>query len=578
MSFTVYWFIFWMIYDMLFHCHHQLYFTDVFSAVGALLPFIALYMRQLGLSESETGIIYGTMPFIGFLTKPLLGAVSDRTGKPKVMLSASCILSALFYVLLLVVPRIEETKVPKIRTSVICDQFDSYISDCFIVNRTTSQQKCPVSFDDYLLLHQRAEATTENYLNNSIRGNNSFKSYTVIDNSEEISFDNALQCTFRCHIKSSSISVSVCFTNDSNDLTNSKCSGVETKREKESHLTFTLANVSDIAAREVKQDRQRLGNEECRDYDLKSLMYKDAIYFQMLCQEEATLSCDAECSNDTEVNCVNKKETSSSETFWLFFVIFLFANIAFSPVVSLGDAMAYDILGQQHRNRWGKQRLWGTVSFAILALGTTFIMDEISEDKNNINFSISFYICGVFFVASGIVACLMPISDEILCSGMVKHIRKLLSHGQVTVFLCVILLFGFFTGCIEAFLFWFLADELKNTQQIIPGLALLFNCISETFLLFAAGYIIKRISHLYCLYIVMITYAVRFIGYSFLSNPWQVLIIEPTHGVTFGIMWATATSYASIITPKGLSGTVQGLLGGIHFGLGIVSIYCVYHT
>jgi hypothetical protein len=76
-----------------------------------------------------------------------------------------------------------------------------------------------------------------------------------------------------------------------------------------------------------------------------------------------------------------------------------------------------------------------------------------------------------------------------------------------------------------------------------------------------------------CLYIAFVAYTVRFIGYSFLTNAWFVLPIELLHGLTFGLMWAAATSYGSIITPPGMSGTIQGLISGVHFGFGNYILY-----
>lgn len=66
----------------------------------------------------------------------------------------------------------------------------------------------------------------------------------------------------------------------------------------------------------------------------------------------------------------------------------------------------------------------------------------------------------------------------------------------------------------------------------------------------------------------MAALTIRLLGYSLLINPWFVLIIEPLHSITFGLMWASAANYANILAPPGMQATVQGLVGGIHFGIG----------
>ena len=94
-------------------------------------------------------------------------------------------------------------------------------------------------------------------------------------------------------------------------------------------------------------------------------------------------------------------------------------------------------------------------------------------------------------------------------------------------------------------------------------------------LLFASGVIIKHVGAVPCLYMAMLAVALRFLGYSLLSNPWVVLVIEPLHGVTFGIMWAAASTYAAMIAPPGMSATIQGLVSGVHFGIGVSVCVCV---
>ena len=83
-----------------------------------------------------------------------------------------------------------------------------------------------------------------------------------------------------------------------------------------------------------------------------------------------------------------------------------------------------------------------------------------------------------------------------------------------------------------------------------------------------SGLIISKVGPVACLYISMFALVVRHLGYSLLVNPWWVLVIEPLHGVTFGLMWSAASNYAATIAPQGMSATVQGVVGGLHFGVG----------
>ena len=49
-----------------------------FSAWGSLLPYLALYFKQLLLTPSQVGILLGLKPFVNFLATPVWGAIVDK--------------------------------------------------------------------------------------------------------------------------------------------------------------------------------------------------------------------------------------------------------------------------------------------------------------------------------------------------------------------------------------------------------------------------------------------------------------------------------------------------------------------
>ena len=49
-----------------------------FSAWGSLLPYLALYFKQLMLTPSQVGVLMGLKPFVNFLATPVWGALVDK--------------------------------------------------------------------------------------------------------------------------------------------------------------------------------------------------------------------------------------------------------------------------------------------------------------------------------------------------------------------------------------------------------------------------------------------------------------------------------------------------------------------
>lgn len=61
---------------------------------------------------------------------------------------------------------------------------------------------------------------------------------------------------------------------------------------------------------------------------------------------------------------------------------------------------------------------------------------------------------------------------------------------------------------------------------------------------------------------------IRFLYISWLKNPWWVLPFEFIQGITHAAVWAACCSYIAHNTPAQLRSSAQGVLQGIHHGLG----------
>ena len=500
-------------------------------------------MKQLGLSSTEAGIIYGVMPFISFFTRPLFGAIADKTRRHKVVLILCTLMTGLLYGLLLVTPGKSVPKEWKLRvvTHLECNTQDSYISDCRNSSETALGDLCELSLTKFTSLKQFNDSAA------------------------------SVPCHAHCSLGIvSSPSLRMCFTNEAGSYFNiADCPKLWNSSLDKPELTFTINDLRSLIQNEIPGQGRIYNGQVCRNYDLKNVSYMGQSFWQATCSNEALFDCFIQCESNLHHDCITVPSHELSRTFWIFFVIFLFCNIFFAPVVSLIDAIAYDTLGEK-RGCWGRQRMWGTIGFAIFAITSTFIMDMLSKRNpgHDIDYSVSFYIFVALCVISAIIAYFLQISESLQCRQMFKNITQLFCYPEIVVFMIIMTFFGIFNSVTEAFLFWYLQD--LGSSQVTLGFCLVCNCFLEVIMLFNAGKIIKLIGHIPCLYIALFAWFIRFLSYSFLTNAWQVLPVELLHGVCFGLMYAAASAYASIISPKGMSATVQGLIGGLYFGFGMI--------
>ncbi|GBP47232.1 Major facilitator superfamily domain-containing protein 6 [Eumeta japonica] len=125
---------------------------------------------------------------------------------------------------------------------------------------------------------------------------------------------------------------------------------------------------------------------------------------------------------------------------------------------------------------------------------------------------------------------------------------------------------GFGIGLIFTFLFWHLQDI--NGSPTLFGVASVINHISEIFAYFFSFKLITQMGHVKVLCLGLAGNVVRFMYIAWLPSPWWVLPFEFVQGVTHAAVWAACCSYIAHGAPPQLRSSAQGVLQGLHHGLG----------
>ena len=262
-------------------------FCHLLSAVASLLPYMGVYMKQIGLSQSETGIIYGVMPIVGALVRPLLGVIADKAQKHKLTLLLCVVICGGFFAACYFVPEVKKTDFQikeKVHPSLKCSKESPYISICSKPKVTSS---CVELSDDYSMSN----------------------------------------CHLDCSFKDTEKSVTVSYVTKNYTMA---INGINGPNQVFIGPRIDVENVTINVTAEV-----------CTFYDVDNST-RDR--FQAVCVKNSIVKCQMKCPQSKKFGI----------TFWLFFILFLIGNIAFSPIFSLIDAMTYSYLGEQRR-KWGKQ-------------------------------------------------------------------------------------------------------------------------------------------------------------------------------------------------------------------------------
>lgn len=135
---------------------------------------------------------------------------------------------------------------------------------------------------------------------------------------------------------------------------------------------------------------------------------------------------------------------------------------------------------------------------------------------------------------------------------------------QYVCFIVTILFCGTALGFIQTFLYWHLQD-IGGSQFLFSTITAI-HCISEVIVYSCSGVLIKWFGHHQMLYVGLSCYIIRFFAYAFITNSWAVLPFEILHGLSTAAVWSAAVVFVGLI--PGAPATMQGILGGVHWGLG----------
>ncbi|KAH0555488.1 major facilitator superfamily domain-containing protein 6 isoform X2 [Cotesia glomerata] len=319
------------------------------------------------------------------------------------------------------------------------------------------------------------------------------------------------------------------------------------------------------------------------------------------------------------------------KTFFLLLLLVIVGEFFSAPAITLADSAVITLLGED-ADRYGHQRMFGSLGWGLamffvgIALdhSTSFPEHPCGPGPKEKNYTICFAIFSVLMGAALITATQInfkyefiatepevdkepaePTREEQLQSQLSQQLNlpglqdssaqplpkpqppegKTKMFAQTTreipewvtvikqfkdlkcaSFLFVAWFMGFGIGLIFTFLFWHLQDY--GGTPTLFGVASVINHISEIFAYFFSFKLIRQIGHVKVLCLGLGGNIIRFLYISWLKNPWWVLPFEFMQGITHAAVWAACCSYIAHNTPPQLRSSAQGVLQGLHHGLG----------
>ncbi|XP_041939311.1 major facilitator superfamily domain-containing protein 6-B isoform X1 [Alosa sapidissima] len=303
------------------------------------------------------------------------------------------------------------------------------------------------------------------------------------------------------------------------------------------------------------------------------------------------------------------------ETIFLLILLVIIIGEFFSaPAVTLVDTVTLQYLGK-HRDRYGLQRMWGSLGWGLAMLSVGIWIDHtpitlVVQGLGCVlphykNYQIAFIVFGVLMTLALAVATQFyfdprdyqpgkegeqeneveiphvvqnipspeasseeaPVCPESAHRPLpIKELFRLFCGIQYGSVLFVAWFMGFGYGFVFTFLYWHLQD-LKGTTTLF-GICSVLSHVSELAAYFTSHKLIELVGHIRVLYIGLACNTARYLYISYLENAWIVLPMEVLQGMTHASVWAASISYLSAAVPPALRTSAQGILQGLHLGLG----------
>ena len=224
---------------------------------------------------------------------------------------------------------------------------------------------------------------------------------------------------------------------------------------------------------------------------------------------------------------------------------------------------------------YGIARGFGSLGFALAA----FVFGAIAD---RIGIPIVFLFCAGLAVGVAVLALLMP---RPVASGSLpaprparspssrRHLLEGLRAAATNGAYIALLLATFvaFVGVRAAMTFLPLLLSSVGGTVTDVGVAHSIAAVSEVPLLFLSGALIRRVRGPMLIAGALLLMAVRLFVYSLLGSPAAILILQITHGISFGTFLAAVVDYIDVIAPAEHRSLFQAIAPSVFFGLGSVA-------
>ncbi|XP_042910596.1 major facilitator superfamily domain-containing protein 6 [Parasteatoda tepidariorum] len=496
---------------------HFFLFIGGTASVNPFIPVVA--KNRLGLSATSLAAVLAAKQLITIASKPIIGYIADYFNRLKLMINTLLILQIVFLFLILAVPPIKKPS--------------NSSQELTLYDQIENSKKLSESVILSTRYHPNSKTSSV-----EITSPNSPEKDGDLWNEDNSPFSEIIS------VQQINYTAMICFQ----------------KKLDAEISNFYLESELNCSCLVYSFSADNL-NEHFQQYNKKlyfRLQSLDSNYSDY--QTNKTFPCTIMLTKDNDNSTISTINDFHTFEFWIFAAFYILAGICTSSVFTLSDTACCESV-QKLGGEFGRQRLFGAVGWGALAAISGYLCDLTGN----------FYASWTFMAVLQILA-LWNVSQLYLTKphfsqNLLKDVGRVLKSVEFVAFEFGVLFNGISAGLLWSYLIWFVSS--LGASKFLCGLTQYVECfLGEIPFMFFSGWFIKKLGHFNLLSLSLISYALRFLWYSYLQNPWLVLPAEITHGFTYGTLFPAIASYGKMKAKPGTEATTQSILFTTHGGLG----------
>ncbi|KAK3877517.1 hypothetical protein Pcinc_017770 [Petrolisthes cinctipes] len=264
-----------------------------------------------------------------------------------------------------------------------------------------------------------------------------------------------------------------------------------------------------------------------------------------------------------------RHNTSFNTTFWAYLFVRFFWNMFCACTFAMMDATALAIL-KERGGDYGKQRVLSSLAATVGPAIAGGLVDWYSRAyPNQPEYTPAFYLSCASYLASAALATRLTFTVDRVEKRLLKALKQLMGSVDVDATILLTFLLGFNWGFLETFLFVLMAD--LNSPHYLMGISAFVANMLSIPVVFVGDNLVRRLGHHVIFLVAFFGYFFREFVYSFVTEPWVLVSLESVKVVSYALPWVAIMKLCPVIAPKGLIATLTGILSPTHHTFGLAA-------